>query len=495
MELEPEEFEADLSVMFDKLAREVKLPGFRKGKAPRRVLENRLGRDYTRTRAIEEALPKYYSEAVRSNRIDVIAEPKVELTSEVSAEVMTFEAVVEVRPEVQVAGYGSLRVEVPNPDPTEQELMEEINRFREHFGTLEVVNRPAQEKDRVSLNLNATYNGEPFPPFESDDYTHVVGSNSTGFEDFDKHLTGSQTGHIFEFNTPHPQEEGALVRVKALVKEVQQNNLPELTDEFVEESSEFDSVDELKDEFSQQLTQAKRQHSARAFTQQAEDSLNLLVDEQLPEALISNMTQQAARNLLMSLQSVGMDLPKYLEATNQSAESFSETMRIQGEKMAKLDVALRAVAKAEGLEVSDDEVYEMYNSVLEQQKAQQQAASGGGAGNVTDSENDSATDADKPPMENLEGLRVELLKRNALEWICRNAEIVDETGKALEYEQLFPESEEDGSAGGSPEVISDGSREASAGDSPEATSGENPEATSDGNLGENSEETSDDSTK
>lgn len=442
VELEPEEFEADLSAMFKKLSLEVKLPGFRKGKAPRKVLETRLGAEYTRTRALEEALPKYYSEAIRVNQVDAISEPEVELTSDVSDTVMSFEAVVEVRPEVRVAGYSSLRVEVPDPEPTEDELSAEIDRFREHFGTLETVTRPAREKDRLTLDLLATYNGEPFTPFEAKDYTYVVGSGSTGFEDFDKQLIGSQAGHIFEFNAPHPQEDATLVRVKSLVKEVQQNNLPELTDEFVEESSEFDTVDELKAEFSQQLSQAKRQHSARSFTQRTEDALNLLVDEQLPEALISSMTQQAARNLVTSLQSIGMDLAKYLEATNQTPESFSATIRSEGEKMAKLDVALRAVAKAESLDVSDDELYEAYDSILAQQQARQQGDTADSTPPATANSSPEAETA-KPPIENLQGLRVELLKRNAFEWVCHRVEIVDEAGNPIQYEQLFPESNEE----------------------------------------------------
>lgn len=455
IQLEPEEFQADLSLMFDKLAREVKLPGFRKGKAPRQLLENRLGADYTRLRVIDEILPKYFSEAIRTNKIDVIAEPEIKLTSELTDETMTFDVTVEVRPEVQVAGYNSLRVEVPSPEPTEQELADEIDRFREHFGTLEEVARPAQDKDRVTIDLSATYNGEPFEPFEAKDYTYVVGSYTTGFQDFDQQLVGSQPGHIFEFNTAHPQEPVSLVRVKALVKQVQQHNLPEFTDDFAQDASEFDTAEELRAEFSKQISQAKLQHSAATFHQRTEEALNRLVEEAPPEALVLMMTQQAARNFLARLQSMGMELEAYLEATNQSAESFAAAMRAEGEKAAKLDLALRAVARAEGIEVPDDEVFEMYDEVMKRRQEHAAALEGDGAGGGAGAASRgagsagasgggaSAVEATRPPIEELQPLRSELQKSSALDWVLRHTEIVDEAGQQISYEQLFPEGEDE----------------------------------------------------
>lgn len=455
IQLEPEEYKADLSLMFDKLAREVKLPGFRKGKAPRQLLENRLGADYTRLRVIDEILPKYFSEAIRENKIDVIAEPDIKLTSELTDETLTFDVTVEVRPEVQVAGYNSLRVEVPSPDPTEQELAEEIDHFREHFGTLEEVTRPAQEKDRVTIDLSATYNGEPFEPFDAKDYTYVVGSNTTGFEDFDQQLVGSQPGHIFEFNTAHPQEPDSLVRVKALVKKVQQNNLPELTDDFARDASEFDTAEELRAEFAQQIREAKFQHSAEALHQRTQEALIRLVEEPLPEALVAMMTQQAARSFLARLQSMGMDLETYMETTRQTAEGFTAAMRAEGETMAKLDLALRAVVRAEGIDVSDDEVFEMYDKVMMQRQKHAAAlggdGSGGGAGGGTGGGAGAAsggagaggggagaTETTRPPIDELLPLRGELQKSNAFEWVLRHTEIVDEAGQQISFEQLFP---------------------------------------------------------
>lgn len=432
VEVDSAEFAGDLDIMFKQLAKELKLPGFRKGKAPRSVIEARLGREYTRRRTLEEALPRYCSQAILENQVDAIGVPEVDIKSEIEDDSVAFDMVVEVRPEVQVAGYGSLRVEVPNPFPTEEEIAVELDRFRGHFGTLEQVARPAIEKDRVTVDLRATYNGETFEPFEASDYVYEVGSGTTGFEDFDKNLMGSQAGQIFDLNVPHPEVEGAFIRIKTLVKDVQENKLPPLTDEFAAESSEFDTAEELRADFTEKLAANKREQVARLFGQNIEDALVQLVDEPLPDALIGQATQEAVRRFMLQMQSIGLDLERYLEVTGQTQEAFAESMKTQGEKQAKLDVALRAVAAAEEISVSDEELYEMLD------KAAEAAAESG-----KDSEAEGEAERERPPVEHLSGLRTEMMKREAFLLVSRQAEIVDADGSSIAYEDLFPEGNDD----------------------------------------------------
>lgn len=432
VEVDSAEFAGDLDIMFKQLAKELKLPGFRKGKAPRSVIEARLGKEYTRRRTLEEALPRYCSQAILENQVDAIGVPEVDIKSEIEDDSVAFDMVVEVRPEVQVAGYGSLRVEVPNPVPTEGEIAVELDRFRGHFGTLEQVARPAIEKDRVTVDLRATYNGETFEPFEASDYVYEVGSGTTGFEDFDENLMGSQAGQIFDLNVPHPEVEGAFIRIKTLVKDVQENKLPPLTDEFASESSEFDTAEELRADFTEKLAASKREQVARLFGQNIEDALVQLVDEPLPDALIGQATQEAVRRFMLQMQSIGLDLERYLEVTGQTQEAFAESMKTQGEKQAKLDVALRAVAAAEEISVSDEELYEMLD------KAAEAAAESG-----KDSEAEGETERERPPVEHLSGLRTEMMKREAFLLVSKQAEIVDADGHQIAYEDLFPEGNDD----------------------------------------------------
>lgn len=432
VEVDSAEFADDLDIMFKQLAKELKLPGFRKGKAPRSVIEARLGKEYTRRRTLEESLPKYCSQAIVEHQVDAIGVPEVDIKSEIEDDTVAFDMVVEVRPEVSVAGYGSLRVEVPNPLPTEEEIAAELDRFRAHFGTLEQVARPAIEKDRVTVDLRATYNGETFEPFEASDYVYEVGSGTTGFEDFDKNLMGSQAGQIFDLNVPHPEVEGAFIRIKTLVKDVQENKLPPLTDEFAAESSEFDTAEELRADFTEKLAANKREQVARLFGQNIEDALVQLVDEPLPDALIGQATQEAVRRFMLQMQSIGLDLERYLEATGQTQEAFAESMKAQGEKQAKLDVALRAVAAAEEIAVSDEELHEMF------EKAAEAAAEGGKDGEAAGA---AETERERPPIEHLSGLRTEMMKREAFLLVSRQAEIVDADGQQIAYEDLFPENQ------------------------------------------------------
>lgn len=432
VEVDSAEFADDLDIMFKQLARELKLPGFRKGKAPRSVIEARLGKEYTRRRTLEESLPKYCSQAIVEHQVDAIAAPEVDIKSEIEDDSVAFDMVVEVRPEVSVAGYGSLRVEVPDPAPTEEEIAAELDRFRAHFGTLEQVARPAIEKDRVTVDLRATYNGETFEPFEASDYVYEVGSGTTGFEDFDKNLMGSQAGQIFDLNVPHPEAEGAFIRIKTLVKDVQENKLPALTDEFAAESSEFDTAEELRADFTEKLAASKREQVARLFGQNIEDALVQLVDEPLPDALIGQATQEAVRRFLLQMQSIGLDLERYLKATGQTQEAFAESMKTQGEQQAKLDVALRAVAAAEEIAVSDEELHEMFDKAAE-------AAAEGGKDSEAAGEAEAARE--RPPVEHLSGLRTEMMKREAFLLVSRQAEIVDAEGNSIAYEDLFPENQ------------------------------------------------------
>lgn len=435
VEVDAAEFADDQAIMFRQLAKELKLPGFRKGKAPRSVIEARLGKEYTRRRTLEEALPRYCSQAIVEHQVDAISAPEVDIKSEIEDDLVVFEMVVEVRPEVSVAGYGSLRVEIPAPTPTEEEIAAELDRFRAHFGTLEQVARPAMEKDRVTVDLRATYNGETFEPFEASDYVYEVGSGTTSFEDFDKNLTGSQAGQIFDLNVPHPEIEGDLIRIKTLVKEVQENKLPAFTDEFAAEASEFNTAEDLRADFTAKLAADKRGQVARLFIQNMEDALVQLVDEPLSDALVGQATQEAVRSLMLRLQSVGLDLERYLEATRQSQEAFAETMRAEGEKQAKLDVALRAVASAEELSVSDEELYEMF-----ERAASATAEETGEEGKETEADERANV---RPPVEHLSGLRMEMMKREAFLFVSRQAEIVDADGQQVAYEDLFPPMEDD----------------------------------------------------
>ena len=187
------EFEVDIDDAFKRIAREVRLPGFRPGKAPRKVLEARIGLDAARIEALERALPKYYLEAVEEHDVDVIAQPEWEITAGQEGGDVAFEATVEVRPQVLVGGYASLRVEIPSPDVSDDEIEERIDHLRESFAKLEPVERPAQEGDHVTIDVAGSRDGEPMEGLTADDYLYEVGSG-TIVPEFDEQLVGATVG-------------------------------------------------------------------------------------------------------------------------------------------------------------------------------------------------------------------------------------------------------------------------------------------------------------
>ena len=167
VEVDEAEFERDLDAAFRRISREVRLPGFRPGKAPRRVLEAKLGKDVGREEALREALPGYYSQAVRENDVDVIAAPEIEITAGKDEGPVTFDAVVEVRPVISVGGYQNLRVEIPRPEATDEEIDAQIDRLRDQFGELTAVDRPAIDGDHVTITISGSRDDEDLPGLQA----------------------------------------------------------------------------------------------------------------------------------------------------------------------------------------------------------------------------------------------------------------------------------------------------------------------------------------
>src|SRR5688572_22186150 len=176
VEVEEQEFESRIDATMRRIAREVRIPGFRPGKAPRRLLEARMGKASVRQEAMRDALPELYAQAIRENEIDAIAAPEIDITSGGDEGPIQFDAVVEVRPLLQLAGYQGLRVTVPRPGVTDDDLQRQIDRLRQPFGELRAVTRPAQDADHVTIDIAALKDGEPVDSLTATDFLYEVGS-------------------------------------------------------------------------------------------------------------------------------------------------------------------------------------------------------------------------------------------------------------------------------------------------------------------------------
>ncbi len=422
--VEEAELEPAIAEAWRQIAKEVRLPGFRPGKAPRRLLEQQVGRGYARSEALRTALPDFYARAVVEHDVDVIAPPELDITSGEEEGDVTFEAVVEVRPEVFVAGYDGLRVEVPSPGVPDEDVDEQIDRLRGQYGELEEVERSAGEGDYVTIDIHGTRDGEEVEGLTADDYLYLVGSGMIASE-FDEHLSGASAGDVLQFDAEHPDPEQDPVEFRLLVKNVKERVLPELTDEWAAEASEFDTVEELRADTRTKLAESREAQTRMAVRARIGTELAGLVDGQVPQALVSTEMQNRLQNMAYQLQGRGIGLEDYLTITGQDPEGFTTQLREAAEEAVRVDLALRAVAKAQDLEATDDEVDEeiarlIVGSDLDLDDAREQLRTNG----------------------QLSAVRSDVTQRKALEWLVEHSEVVDPDGSPIPEELLqLPEEE------------------------------------------------------
>ncbi|MEY2398329.1 MAG: trigger factor [Actinomycetota bacterium] len=423
VEVDEAEFDKAVDAAFRRLAREVKIDGFRPGKAPRRVLEAKLGAGVAREEAIREALPEYYENALRETDLDAIAQPEIDITSG-EAGPLQFDAVVEVRPVITVPGYDSLRVVVPNPEPTEEEITQQIDRLRNQGAELNDVDRDCRAGDAVVIDIHGEQDGEAVAGLDATDLTYEVGTG-TLVDGLDDVISGAKAGDVVTFKTEVPGHEGE-VDFRVLVKSVKEKTLPEVTDEWASEVSEFDTVDELKTDLVTRIAAIRKANAQMTLRAGTAEALAGLVVDDVPPALIDAEVSRRIEDMAHRLSHQGATLQQWLEATGMSPEDFITGQRADAEGNVKVDLALRAVVVAEGIETSDDEVDEELVKVAEgagEQPAKlRKQLEANGAMSV---------------------VKLDLAKAKALQWLIDHAEVVDEEGKPVDVAALTAAPDED----------------------------------------------------
>ena len=425
VEVDESEFDRNIEAAFRKIAHEVRLPGFRPGKAPRRVLEARIGADAARGQALQDAIPEYLTKAVREHEVDLIATPEVNVTEGETGGPIKFEATCEVRPEITVAGYNGLRVELVSPTLSDEELEEAVTTERRRFGTLVDVDRAAEVGDNVVLDLEGTRDGEPVPGLNVDEWTYEIGRGwvAPGFDD---QLTGAKKGDVLKFSAvPNGTEETADFVVT--VNRVQTLEIPELTDEWVAANiADVDTVDAWRQSLRARYEEMRVNQMRRTVVDRMTDELAKLVVIEAPESMVNADLQARVQNTIQQFQQQGIALDQWLSATGQDADSFIAGMKEQSEKAVKIDLALRAVATAQGIEVSNDDLEAEYEAIgvrVNEKTAKVRRAY---------EQNDAVTD-----------LVAQMRKSQALEWLLHNCVYVDENGTVLDTDTVLGEHDHD----------------------------------------------------
>lgn len=418
VEVDEQEFEKAIDAAFRKIAREVRVPGFRPGKAPRRLLEARLGSGVAREEALRDALPEYYSQAVKEHEVDAIAAPEIEITGGQEEGAVAFDAVVEVRPHVSVAGYRGLRVTIPNPVPSDEEIDAHVDRLRDQYAELQVVDRPATDGDHVSINIAGSQDGEPVDGLTADDYLYEVGVGNIASE-LDDNLRGAKVGDVLEFDAEHPDPDEEPVHFRVLVKEIKEKVLPAVDDEWANEASEFDTVDELRADISKRMSNVKRLQARIVLGERVAEALAELVEDDPPRPLVGQAMQDRLQEMAMRLEAQGLTLEQWFELSGTSQQDLVEDVRTAGTQSVKVDLALRAVAEAEQIDVTDAELDEEFVRLATRY------------GEKADKVRRQFERAEQVP-----AVRSDIRKRKALDWLVDHVEIVDEAGQPIDRADL-----------------------------------------------------------
>jgi len=423
VEVEEAEFDRDIDRAFRQIAREVRLPGFRAGKAPRRLLEARIGLGPAREQALRDSVPNYLAQAVREHGVDLIATPEIEITGGQEDGPVEFDATCEVRPEISVPGYGGLRVELPSLGVDDAECDAIIDQeLRRHAG-LRTVDRPAVTGDFVLVDMTATRDGEQLTGLDPEDWSYEIGQGWVT-DDFDEQLVGATAGSVLEFSSvPKGTEEPAdfVVRVSA----IQELDLPELDDQWVADNlGEYETVSAWRAGIGERLAAMKLQQARSMFVGKLTESLAGLVDEEPPEVMVDAEFRGRFDRTVQQFQAQGIDMGAWLSATGQTPDTLVAAIREQAEQGARVDLALRAVANAENIEVSDEDLEAEYARIAMQvgQKAR--------AVRQAYEQNHAVLD-----------LIAQIRKNRALEWLAHHVEIVDTEGQPIDPDLILAEGE------------------------------------------------------
>ncbi len=419
VEVDEEEVHRDEEATFRRLSREVRLPGFRPGKVPRRLLEHRLGPKAVRQEVLADALPRYLGDAVREHELDVIAQPEVEVTSGQESGPVTFEAVVEVRPEVAIVGYEGLAVTIPSPLVTPEDVDAQLDRLREQFASLREVEREARAGDLVTMDVHGTRDGVAAEGLSADDLLYEAGSGGV-VAGFDERLIGAKAGDTIELDAEDAPGGPANLRVD--VKLVREKVLPEANDEFASDASEFETLAELREALSSQVAQRKRVQASLALRERAVEALVELVTEEPPEVLVNHEAQHLLQDFASRLQSQQIKLEQYLAAIGQQPDELVAELKEQAVKQVKADLALRALAAAEEIEIDESDLDEEIVRIANQ-------------GNATPARVREALEREGQVAE----LRSQLKKAKALRWLVDHVDVVDEEGKPVDRSALVIE--------------------------------------------------------
>ncbi|WP_086829337.1 trigger factor [Allokutzneria sp. NRRL B-24872] len=416
-----DELKANFDRAYRKLAKQVRIPGFRPGKAPARVLENRLGRGVVLDEVVNEAIPAKYLEAVNTGEVRTLGRPDIELTKLEDGDLLAFTAEVDVRPEITVPAFGELAVTVDDVELADEEVDTQLDELRARFGSLVGVERAAEKGDFVVLDLSATVDGEDVEDAKTSGLSYEIGSGQL-IEGIDDALIGAAQGETRAFTTKLVAGEhvGKDAEVTAVVQSIKERQLPDADDEFAQMASEFDTLDELKADLRTRLGRVKNMQQGMQARDEVLKALLAVVEVPLPETAVEAEVDVRKYDALYNFGQDESQLEQWLQSQDKTREQFDSELREAAEETVKTQLVLDAVADAEQVEVSDNElteriVYQAQRFGISPDEYVQRAQQSGQLG----------------------AIYADVRRGKALAGIVRKATVTDASGSAVDMDELF----------------------------------------------------------
>lgn len=353
------ELEPDFQRAYKELAKQVRLPGFRPGKAPAKLLEARIGREAMLDQIVNDALPSRYGQAVAESDVQPLGRPNIEVTKKEYGQDLQFTAEVDIRPKISLPDLSALTVSVDPIEIGEDDVDAELQSLRTRFGTLTAVDRPVAVGDVVSIDLSATVDGEDIPNAAAEGLSHEVGSGRliAGLDDAVVGLSADES-RVFTAKLAAGEHAGQEAQVTVTVRSVKERELPEPDDEFAQLASEFDSIDELRASLSDQVRQAKRAQQAEQIRNATIDALLEQVDVPLPESYVQAQFDSVLYSALSGLNHDEARFNELLVEQGSSRAAFDAEARTASEKDVKRQLLLDALADELQVQVGQDDLTE-----------------------------------------------------------------------------------------------------------------------------------------
>lgn len=371
VEVAAEDVEKALQAAYLKQRKQINIPGFRKGKVPRQMIEKMYGPEVFYDEAANNMIPDAYAKAYDESELDIVSQAKIEVVQMEKGKPFIFTAEVATKPEVTLGDYKGLKVDKVSTRVTQKEVDEEIEKERERNArTIEVTDRAVQDKDEVTLDFEGFVDGVAFEGGKGEDYPLTIGSGSF-IPGFEEQLIGAEIDKEVEVNVTFPKEyhseelAGKDATFKCTVHTIKAKELPELDDEFASEVSECETMDAYRAEVKKNIKERKERTGKEKKENQAVDQAIENAQMDIPEAMIEFQVRQMADDFARRIQQQGLTVEQYFQFTGMTAEKMLEEMRPQAEKSIKTRLVLEAIVKAENIEVSDERVEEELTKMAE----------------------------------------------------------------------------------------------------------------------------------